>query len=185
MFSRKRLAYIIIITIVFSGLFFLFNLNHEFLRSQSVNIADDIILPKKYSAENLSETDIGFLVIGDPQSESERLIKANVIKALDQIKAKTKQVNTLNDTDLINDVILVFVISDIKQSGDLEKIAQYIKDHSPFRRAVWMDHLSDELLLESYNTANELQLSPDFISLIEDELHRRYLSDKIKCTQSS
>ncbi|MFA1820483.1 sporulation histidine kinase inhibitor Sda [Virgibacillus oceani] len=43
-----------------------------------------------------------------------------------------------------------------------------------------MEHLSDELLLESYFTANELKLSPDFLLLIEEEIHRRRLSYKIK-----
>jgi len=43
-----------------------------------------------------------------------------------------------------------------------------------------MEKLSDELLLESYHTANELNLSPDFISLIEKEIHRRHLTHKIK-----
>lgn len=47
-----------------------------------------------------------------------------------------------------------------------------------------MEHLSDELLLESYYTANDLNLSPDFISLIEEEIHRRSLSHKIKSTKS-
>ncbi|KKE80570.1 sporulation histidine kinase inhibitor Sda [Oceanobacillus caeni] len=48
-----------------------------------------------------------------------------------------------------------------------------------------MEHLSDELLLESYYTANDLNLSPDFISLIEEEIHRRSLSHKIKRIKSS
>ncbi|SFA69762.1 developmental checkpoint coupling sporulation initiation to replication initiation [Lentibacillus halodurans] len=43
-----------------------------------------------------------------------------------------------------------------------------------------MEYLSDELLLESYYKANELNLSPDFIYLIEKEIQRRRLSDKIK-----
>lgn len=47
-----------------------------------------------------------------------------------------------------------------------------------------MEHLSDELLIESYHTANELNLSPDFLSLIEEEIHRRCLSHKIKCFKS-
>jgi len=42
-----------------------------------------------------------------------------------------------------------------------------------------MESLSDELLLESYYTANELHLNPDFIALIEKELHKRRLSHKI------
>jgi len=45
-----------------------------------------------------------------------------------------------------------------------------------------MEHLSDELLLESYHKANELKLSPDFLSLIKDEINRRHLSTKIKKT---
>ncbi|OZU89901.1 sporulation histidine kinase inhibitor Sda [Virgibacillus indicus] len=48
-----------------------------------------------------------------------------------------------------------------------------------------MKQLSDELLLESYHKAYELDLSPDFLSLIEEEIHRRYLSHKIKCPKSS
>ncbi|MFD2630900.1 sporulation histidine kinase inhibitor Sda [Oceanobacillus kapialis] len=43
-----------------------------------------------------------------------------------------------------------------------------------------MEHLSDELLIESYYTANELNLSPDFLNLIEEEIHRRRLSHRIK-----
>lgn len=41
-----------------------------------------------------------------------------------------------------------------------------------------MEHLSDELLLESYQKANELNLSPDFIHLIEQEISRRSLWNK-------
>ncbi|WP_026906260.1 sporulation histidine kinase inhibitor Sda [Paucisalibacillus globulus] len=43
-----------------------------------------------------------------------------------------------------------------------------------------MEHLSDELLIESYHKANELKLSPDFVSLIKDEIYRRGLTHKIK-----
>ncbi|WP_087971744.1 sporulation histidine kinase inhibitor Sda [Oceanobacillus rekensis] len=43
-----------------------------------------------------------------------------------------------------------------------------------------MESLSDELLLESYYTACELKLSPDFISLFEEEIHKRSLAHKIK-----
>lgn len=43
-----------------------------------------------------------------------------------------------------------------------------------------MRKLSDELLIESYHKARELNLSPDFIRLIETEIHRRSLSNKIK-----
>ncbi|TWE02469.1 developmental checkpoint coupling sporulation initiation to replication initiation [Neobacillus bataviensis] len=43
-----------------------------------------------------------------------------------------------------------------------------------------MRKLSDELLIESYFKARELNLSPEFISLIESEIHRRSLFNKIK-----
>ncbi|WP_339228197.1 sporulation histidine kinase inhibitor Sda [Oceanobacillus sp. FSL K6-2867] len=43
-----------------------------------------------------------------------------------------------------------------------------------------MENLSDDLLLESYYTACELKLSPDFLSLFEEEIHKRCLSQKIK-----
>nr|WP_295969552.1 sporulation histidine kinase inhibitor Sda [uncultured Bacillus sp.] len=36
-----------------------------------------------------------------------------------------------------------------------------------------MRKLSDELLIETYFKAKELSLSPDFIGLLEKELHRR------------
>jgi developmental checkpoint coupling sporulation initiation to replication initiation len=45
-----------------------------------------------------------------------------------------------------------------------------------------MYKLSDELLIESYHKAIELDLSPDFIRLIEAEIHRRSLSIKIQVT---
>jgi len=43
-----------------------------------------------------------------------------------------------------------------------------------------MENLSDELLLESYYTACELKLNPDFLSLFEEEIQKRCLSHKIK-----
>jgi len=39
-----------------------------------------------------------------------------------------------------------------------------------------MEHISDELLIESYYEAKRLNLSPDFLCLIETELNRRNLS---------
>lgn len=128
MFSRKRLAYIIIITIVFSGLFFLFNLDHDFLRSQSINSADELKPIEKFTASKLNTSDAGFLIVGNPQNESERQIKTNVVKAFNQIKAKITQVESITDADLANDIILVFVVADVSQTGDLEKIAEYIRN---------------------------------------------------------
>ncbi|GHH97079.1 sporulation histidine kinase inhibitor Sda [Neobacillus kokaensis] len=43
-----------------------------------------------------------------------------------------------------------------------------------------MRKLSDELLIESYYKAIELNLSEDFINLIESEIRRRSLYNKIK-----
>ncbi|MEQ6375832.1 sporulation histidine kinase inhibitor Sda [Bacillaceae bacterium S4-13-58] len=43
-----------------------------------------------------------------------------------------------------------------------------------------MEHLSDELLIESYYKALELKLSVEFIKLIEQEIHKRSLSQKVK-----
>ena len=45
-----------------------------------------------------------------------------------------------------------------------------------------MKNLSDELLIESYYKAIELQLSPEFIRLLEQELKRRSLTHKIKAS---
>ncbi|QQZ10791.1 sporulation histidine kinase inhibitor Sda [Heyndrickxia vini] len=43
-----------------------------------------------------------------------------------------------------------------------------------------MRKLSDELLIESYFKAKELKLSQDFIRLIETEIHRRSLTNRMK-----
>ncbi|WP_141431435.1 sporulation histidine kinase inhibitor Sda [Bacillus sp. 03113] len=43
-----------------------------------------------------------------------------------------------------------------------------------------MHKLSDELLIESYFKAMKLNLNPEFIRLIEIEIHRRSLSHKIR-----
>ncbi|KAB2333946.1 sporulation histidine kinase inhibitor Sda [Cytobacillus gottheilii] len=45
-----------------------------------------------------------------------------------------------------------------------------------------MRKLSDDLLIESYHKAKELRLSPDFIRLIETEIHRRSLTNQIKAS---
>ncbi|KAF0224595.1 MAG: hypothetical protein FD179_1453 [Erysipelotrichaceae bacterium] len=128
MFSLKRLAYIIIITMIFSGLFFLFNLDPDFLKSQSINEADRYVPSDKVSATLTSVADNGFLVIGDTQTDAERQIKTNVIKALTLIKSEITIVNQVTETDLTGNVILVFVVSDVSQVGNLESIANYITD---------------------------------------------------------
>jgi developmental checkpoint coupling sporulation initiation to replication initiation len=43
-----------------------------------------------------------------------------------------------------------------------------------------MRKLSDDLLIESYFKAKELNLSKDFILLIETEIHRRSLAHRMK-----
>ncbi|HWO78774.1 MAG TPA: sporulation histidine kinase inhibitor Sda [Bacillus sp. (in: firmicutes)] len=43
-----------------------------------------------------------------------------------------------------------------------------------------MRRLSDQLLLESYYKARELNLSPEFIRLIETEIQRRSLTHHVK-----
>ncbi|MBM4762370.1 sporulation histidine kinase inhibitor Sda [Bacillus sp. B15-48] len=43
-----------------------------------------------------------------------------------------------------------------------------------------MRKLSDELLIESYFKAKELNLSKEFIRLIETEIKRRSLTQKIR-----
>jgi developmental checkpoint coupling sporulation initiation to replication initiation len=56
-----------------------------------------------------------------------------------------------------------------------------ITNYIPLLKEVFsMKYLSDELLIESYYKAKELNLSPEFIELIEKEIQRRALSHKIK-----
>ena len=43
-----------------------------------------------------------------------------------------------------------------------------------------MNKLSDDLLIESYKKAKQLNLSLDFIRLMESEIHRRALAHKIR-----
>ena len=40
--------------------------------------------------------------------------------------------------------------------------------------------MTDELLIECYFLAIELHLHPDFISLLETEIHRRSLSHEVQ-----
>lgn len=42
-----------------------------------------------------------------------------------------------------------------------------------------MEKLSDDLLIESYVKARELQLNREFIHLIEQEIHRRALDGRV------
>ncbi|UCZ55260.1 sporulation histidine kinase inhibitor Sda [Bacillus shivajii] len=41
-----------------------------------------------------------------------------------------------------------------------------------------MKLLSDDLLIETYHKARELNLSEDFLSLIQEELERRSMKEK-------
>ncbi|AIC94023.1 MULTISPECIES: sporulation histidine kinase inhibitor Sda [Shouchella] len=45
-----------------------------------------------------------------------------------------------------------------------------------------MEQLSDELLIETYRKALDLNLNQDFIDLIYKELYKRSLHDRVKLT---
>ncbi|BAB05040.1 sporulation histidine kinase inhibitor Sda [Halalkalibacterium halodurans] len=45
-----------------------------------------------------------------------------------------------------------------------------------------MKTLSDDLLIETYHKAIELDLGDDFIGLIKEEIERRSLTEKLKLT---
>lgn len=42
-----------------------------------------------------------------------------------------------------------------------------------------MEQLSDDLLIESFLKANELNLCPDFLALIEQEIRKRKLDHEL------
>ena len=42
-----------------------------------------------------------------------------------------------------------------------------------------MSKLTDEVLIESYFKAKDLNLNPDFMLLLEKEIRRRFLNDKL------
>lgn len=128
MFSRKRLAYILIITLIFSLLFFLFNLDHAFFRSQATNPFDAYVSPDPLSAQLSGAADAGYLIVGDPQNATEERIKANVLFALSQIKAKTAETSVLTEADYTSDSVVIFIVQDIGLASDLQRLAQTVTD---------------------------------------------------------
>ncbi|GGH84865.1 hypothetical protein GCM10007096_28920 [Pullulanibacillus pueri] len=56
----------------------------------------------------------------------------------------------------------------------------FINSGGGSHKAEFMEKLSDDLLIESYFKARELQLSSDFITLIEHEIKRRSLDNVIQ-----
>ena len=185
MFSRKRLAYIIIITMIFSALFFLFNLDHDFLRSQAINDGDEILPLERYSAILEGNADDGFIVVGNPQNESEELIKTNTIKALSQIKATHREVDYLNEADLSKDALLVFVVTDITKVGELEDIAEYIRKggHAVFAAGIpsesdisYLNPIWGILERGSFRTVTDLTFHEGFFPYDEIEVLSAYAS---------
>jgi len=185
MFSRKRLAYIIIITLIFSGLFFLFNLDHDFLRSQAINEGDEILSLEKYSSNLDGKADDGFLVVGNPQNESENLIKTNTLKALSQIKAPLREVDYLSQADFEGDALLVFVVSDITSAGELEDIAEYIREggHAVFAAGIpseseisYLNPIWGILERGSFTTVTDLTFHEGFFPYDEIEIIQAFAS---------
>lgn len=128
MFSRKRLAYILIITLIFSLLFFVFNLDHAFFRSQAVNPFDKYVPTDPLSAQLDGVADAGYLIVGNPQNDTEKRIKANVLFTLDQLKATSIETDSLRDTDYAEDSVIIFVVQDISSASDLQQLAQAVTD---------------------------------------------------------
>jgi hypothetical protein len=126
MFSRKRLAYILIITLVFSLLFFLFNLDLAFLRSQATNPADQFIPAETVNAQLSGEADADFLVIGTPQTPTETKIRDNLRFTLTQLKIPFREVERVNDDS--GSSLRIYVVQDIQNATDLEELAAFITD---------------------------------------------------------
>ena len=78
----------------------------------------------------------------------------------------------------------------IRKKLSLNFAGSYSIDKQNIQKVMWtrmevnsdMRKLSDDLLIESYHKAIQLKLSPEFIRLIEKEIHRRSLSRKTKVT---
>lgn len=128
MFSRKRLAYILIITLIFSLLFFVFNLDHAFFRSQAVNPFDKYVPTDPLSAQLDGVADAGYLIVGNPQNDTEKRIKANVLFTINQLKATSIETDSLRDTDYAEDSVIIFVVQDISSASDLQRLAQAVTD---------------------------------------------------------
>jgi hypothetical protein len=126
MFSRKRLAYILIITLIFSLLFFLFNLDHAFLRSQAINPADQFVSAETLDAQLTGEADADFLLIGIPGNSIETQIRDNLRFTLTQFKIPFREVERVSDDS--GSSLRIYVVQDIENVTDLEELATFITE---------------------------------------------------------
>lgn len=126
MFSRKRLAYILIIILIFSLLFFLFNLDHAFLRSQATNPADQYGIAETLDASLNGKADADVLLIGTPQNPVETRIRDNLRFTLAQLKLRFSEAETVSDD--AGPALRIYVVQDIQSVTDLEELATFITD---------------------------------------------------------
>lgn len=129
MLSSKRLIYILVVVLVISSLFFLFNLDKAFFQTDKINKADKLTYAKLLNSEIpiLTNSNI-YLVVGKPSSSSENLIKENILRVLSDLRVDYGYSENLTQGQLKGTKTIIFCIIDVSKSIELGQLTQFIRN---------------------------------------------------------
>ncbi|MEG1388723.1 MAG: DUF2194 domain-containing protein [Angelakisella sp.] len=129
MFSIKRLFSLAFIAVGTSLLFFLFNLDNDFIRTEQSNFADSFLPLEAVQSEDMGFTvrKRSYIVVGKPVDSYESAVKENVCSILDSIKVGYSTKDVLTREDLTDTgTAIIFVERNLSKVADLELLANYV-----------------------------------------------------------
>jgi hypothetical protein len=112
-----------------SSLFFLFNLDKAFFQTDKINKTDKTTYVKPLNSQIPSFTNsMSYLVVGNPGSSSEELIKDNILRVLSDLKLDYGYSENLSQGQLKGNKTIIFCITDVSKSIDLGQLSHFIRN---------------------------------------------------------
>lgn len=128
LFSSRRLTIIIVLLLLAGGLFFLYNLDNQFLSSADTNPWATTQPVERLSApEPDFKPDQRYVLVGLPQNRAERAILTQIQSLLEQLHLAYRTRDQLKPNDYKLGETLIFVINDLERSCDLEGLAEFVQ----------------------------------------------------------
>lgn len=126
MLSVKRLFYVILLVVIVSGVFMIYNINEE--RSKSIKI-ESIVVEEEPLSEKIEiedQTDTIFYVIGDEEEEVYGDIYRNTISILKDLNIHAETISHVPEKVLESSAVLIFCGKDVSSRIDMLLLGQFI-----------------------------------------------------------
>ncbi len=126
MLSVKRLMQIIVILLVISVAFLMFNVSNTLQKSTNNNIYAELNVP--LTVHKMPQTQVAekYIVVGNAKDDTERAIQSNITSALSNMKLPYQVRNKIDEKNLTGKPTVIFTSARISGCASLPWVGDYI-----------------------------------------------------------